>query len=125
MKSDQNKVKEFHVAFDIPVNNTPTIPHADTKMRRIALINEETAELYAAMHWEDLVGIADGLADLLYVVLGTAVEYGIDIEPIFNEVHRSNMTKFGGTKREDGKWLKPETYSPANIADLIKAQKGL
>lgn len=124
MKSEQNKVKEFHAAFDIPVEHTPTIPDNYAKMRRIALINEECAELFAAMHWEDLVAIADGIADLLYVTLGTAVEYGIDIEPIFNEVHRSNMTKFGGTKREDGKWLKPESYSPANIVDLIKAQKG-
>jgi predicted HAD superfamily Cof-like phosphohydrolase len=125
MRSEQNKVKDFHAAFDIPIIGKPTIPNKDVKMRRISLINEECSELFAAMHWEDLVSIADGIADLLYVVLGTAVEYGIDIEPIFNEVHRSNMTKFGGTKREDGKWLKPETYSPANIKRLIDAQKGL
>ena len=53
------------------------------------------------------------MADLLYVVYGTAVSYGIDMDPVFREVHRSNMSKVGGYKRDDGKWVKPATYSPA------------
>lgn len=124
MRSSQNKVKEFHVCFDIPVAYSPTNLTDDAKQRRMNLINEETAELYVNMLADNLVGVADGLADLLYVVLGTAVEYGIDIEPIFNEVHRSNMTKVGGTKRYDGKWIKPSNYSPADIESLLKIQMG-
>lgn len=123
MRSAQNKVKEFHAAFDIPNSHCICLITQEAKERRIALINEETAELFVAMQYNDLVGIADGLADLLYVVLGTAVEYGIDIEPIFNEVHRSNMSKVGGTKNEFGKLIKPDTYSPADIATLIDQQK--
>ena len=48
---------------------------------------------------------------------------GIDIEPVFREVHRSNMTKVGGYKREDGKWVKPDTYSPARIDEVLAAQR--
>ena len=124
MKSAQQKVRDFHVAFDIPSISFPSKISSGAIARRMALINEETAELYVAMHMGDLIGIADGLADLLYVVLGTAVEYGIEIEPIFNEVHRSNMSKVGGTKREDGKLIKPATYSPANLEPLIRQQLG-
>lgn len=87
------------------------------------LINEETAELYINMLGHNLIGVADGLADLIYVVLGTAVEYGIDLEPIFNEVHRSNMTKVDGHLNEFGKWIKPDNYSPANLEPILIAQR--
>ena len=118
----QLQVMEFHKAFDLVVNETPTIVDEKTKQFRKNLIDEEVAELYEAMDKEDLVGIADGLADLLYVVYGMAVSYGINMEPISNEVHRSNMTKVGGHKREDGKWIKPATYEPAQIEPLLREQ---
>lgn len=69
------------------------------------------------------MAIAKELADLLYVVYGTAVSCGIDLEPIFREVHRSNMSKVGGHRRADGKWVKPLTYSPAVIEPLLAAQQ--
>ena len=74
------------------------------------------------MQGNNLPGIAKELADLLYVVYGTAVSLGIDMEPVFKEVHRSNMSKVGGYKREDGKWVKPPTYSPAALQDILEAQ---
>jgi len=70
----------------------------------------------------DTVAVAKELADLLYVVYGTAVSCGIDMEPVFREVHRSNMSKVGGHKREDGKWVKPSTYSPARLELILVAQ---
>jgi predicted HAD superfamily Cof-like phosphohydrolase len=57
------------------------------------------------------------------VTYGTAVSYGIDMEPIFQEVHRSNLSKIGGYKRADGKWVKPPTYSPANIEPIVEVQQ--
>jgi len=72
----------------------------------------------------DTVAVAKELADLLYVVYGTAVSCGIDMEPVFREVHRSNMSKVGGHKREDGKWVKPSTYSPARLELILVDQSG-
>jgi predicted HAD superfamily Cof-like phosphohydrolase len=43
--------------------------------------------------------------------------------PVFREVHRSNMSKIGGYKREDGKWVKPPTYSPAAIEPILAEQQ--
>ena len=40
----------------------------------------------------DLIGIADALADIVYVVYGTALTYGIDLDSVLREVHRSNMS---------------------------------
>lgn len=57
------------------------------------LIKEEYEELMLALENDDLVKIADGAADLQYVVIGTCTSYGIPSDRIFSEVHNSNMTK--------------------------------
>ena len=107
MEDAQAMVEAFHRMFDIVVQQTPALVDDGTRALRERLIHEEFEELKEAMAKDDLIGIAKEMADLLYVVYGTAVSYGIDMEPVFREVHRSNMTKVGGYKREDGKWVKP------------------
>ena len=113
-------VLEFHRAFDVLVGRAPASPDSGVVDLRLKLIKEELAELEAAMVEGDLIGIADGLADLLYVVYGTAASYGMDIRPIFDEVHRSNMAKVGGAKREDGKVLKPDGWAAPNLAPILE-----
>ncbi|MEQ1626353.1 MAG: MazG nucleotide pyrophosphohydrolase domain-containing protein, partial [Nitrospira sp.] len=100
----------------------PTAASEETKRLRIRLIQEEFDELKESMAEGNLAALAKEMADLLYVVYGTAVSYGIDMEPVFREVHRSNLSKVGGYKREDGKWVKPPTYSPAKIEPLLAMQ---
>jgi predicted HAD superfamily Cof-like phosphohydrolase len=74
----------------------------------------------------DIIGIADAYADLLYVVYGGAVTNGIDIDEVFKEVHRSNMSKLGadGTPifRDDGKVLKGPNFSPPDIEQCFDNQ---
>ncbi|MEW6006527.1 MAG: MazG nucleotide pyrophosphohydrolase domain-containing protein [Stygiobacter sp.] len=117
----QNQVKEFHEKFGLKVNDNPVIPDNDLIKLRINLIREEVAEFENELNTNsiDLCAVAKELADILYVVVGTAVSFGIDLEPVLDEVHRSNMSKVweDGTikRREDGKILKPPTYSPAKI----------
>jgi len=118
----QQMVLEFHQQFDIQISRQPTLPNEPTQTLRTRLIQEEFEELQEAMKIKDLPNIAKELADLLYVVYGTAVSCGIDMEPVFQEVHRSNMSKVGGHKREDGKWVKPPTYSPADIVPVLTTQ---
>lgn len=123
MIKEQQQVAEFHKTFDIHDNKYPGLVDDKTAELRIRLIQEEFDELKEAIAVGHLVNIADGLADILYVVYGAAVTYGIDMDPIFAEVHRSNMSKVGGHKREDGKWVKPPTYSKANLAPIIQHQQ--
>ncbi len=115
-------VQEFHEQFDIHISTTPSVPGEATQILRNRLIQEEFEEFQEAMQSKDLSAMAKELADLLYVVYGTAVSLGIDMEPVFKEVHRSNMSKVGGYKREDGKWVKPPTYSPASLDIILEAQ---
>jgi len=123
MYEAQKMVREFHKEFDIHVAENPGVPDAKTTALRERLIQEEFDELKEAMKAGNLPGIAKELADLLYVVYGTAVSYGIDMAPVFREVQRSNMSKVGGYKRDDGKWVKPPTYSPARIEPILDRQR--
>lgn len=118
----QDMVEAFHRMFDIVIHRVPTALDDRTRALRERLIQEEFEELKEAMAKNDLDCIAKEMADLLYVVYGTAVSYGIDMEPVFREVHRSNMSKVGGYKREDGKWVKPASYSPARITPILAEQ---
>lgn len=93
----------------------------------------------------DLVALADGLADLQYVNLGTAVACGIDLEPVFEEVCRSNESKWWTTNEVDylkqpdlsfrplaenqfcatdagGKVIKSPSFSRPQIAPILKTQ---
>ncbi len=123
MTSEQAMVEAFHDKFEALVQRIPTDVNEDTKRLRIRLIQEEFDELKEAMAAGDLAAVAKEMADLLYVTYGTAVSYGIDMEPIFQEVHRSNLSKVGGYKRADGKWVKPLTYSPADVASILETQQ--
>lgn len=100
----------------------PSIPNDDIRSLCMALIDEESDELYHAGLAQDLVEVADAIADLLYVTLYTANAYGLDMAPIFAEVQRSNMTKKGGAKREDGKQLKGPGYEPPNLKTIVESQ---
>jgi predicted HAD superfamily Cof-like phosphohydrolase len=123
MTDEQTMVQEFHRTFDILIQTTPANLTDETKQLRIRLIQEEFDELKESMDAGDLASVAKEMADLLYVVYGTAVSYGIDMKPVFQEVHRSNLSKIGGHKRADGKWIKPPTYSPARLEPILDAQR--
>ena len=117
-------VLEFHEKFGAVVGESPSIPDSGTVALRINLIEEEVDELKAALAEEDLVATADALADLLYVTYGTAVSFGVDIRPVFDEVHRANMTKEGGPTRADGKILKPDGWVPPRVDEVLNDQMG-
>lgn len=134
MNPVQEQVLEFHRAGGHVVNTKPTIVDEKTYTLRRRLITEESEELFDAMYQGNMVEIADALADLLYVVYGTAISYGIDMEPISAEVHRSNMTKFGkvgeyqatcdetgkSLKDAGGKTLKPSTYESPCLGPILE-----
>lgn len=121
MNKEQHMVELFHAKYGVTIRLKPTIVGEKVAYLRKKLITEEVTEICDAINRQDLVAIADALVDTLYVVYGTAVSYGIDLEPIFEEVHRSNMTK-SDEIREDGKVMKGEDWSPPDIIPILKQQ---
>ena len=88
------------------------------------LIREEFEELLEAYKNKDLIEIADACADLKWVIEG--LEYTLDIpnQEVWFEVGRSNLSKISENgkvmKRDDGKVLKPDTYSPPDIRKVFE-----
>lgn len=120
-----NSVKEFHTAFGQRVGINPGLPDEQERLLRRKLIAEEFGEYADAENDNDLTEIADALADIIYIACGTAVSYGIPLDKVFAEVHRSNMAKLVDGKpiyREDGKVMKPESWTPPNIKGIIHSQ---
>jgi len=110
--------------FKLPINTIPKIVGKDLHYLRVGLIDEEFKELKEAMEKENMVKIADGLADLLYVLYGTAITYGLDMDPIFREVHRSNMSKGNPevVRAPNGKILKGKNWSPPDLNPFTKGE---
>jgi predicted HAD superfamily Cof-like phosphohydrolase len=167
--------------FDQEVKESPEMPDAKTRLLRARLVFEEALEFVRACGCTvattdgkaviegisvvsdpvvkpDLTEYVDGCVDQLVVTYGALNAAGIKVEPAWDEVQRSNMSKawshcsvcdavlqrgagsnlvhpsecdaHGGAwnivlkvhKREDGKFIKAPTYSPADLKSVIEEQ---
>lgn len=102
------------------------------------LVEEEFDELAIALDRMRTAGgtadttaeVADACIDLMYVTIGLLQSMGLDPQPLWDEVHASNMSKFvrqeDGTyqaiRREDGKILKPATYFKPDLKSIVLRQ---
>ncbi len=95
-------VAEFHRTFKHPILLKPTIPDEKRSQLRVDLIAEELKELEEAIKEKDLVGVADALCDIQYVLSGAVLEFGLgeSFKQLFDEVQRSNMSKACKTEEE-------------------------
>lgn len=134
-------VYAFHDAMDVPMLEAPGWPGYTRATLRMKLVREEFEEFRVAMCcnpdsrttvdtiWEgtpspenerkQICDIADALADLIYVAIGTALEFGIPFNRVWSAVQRANMAKVGGSVREDGKRLKPPGWTPPDIEAAV------
>jgi predicted HAD superfamily Cof-like phosphohydrolase len=117
-------VAEFHEACDVPVRVRPFLPDNNRRLLRLRLLSEELHELRTAEKLGDLAGIADGLADLIYVAVGMALEFGLPLAEVWAEVQAANMRKVDPEtgkvkKRDDGKVLKPDGWEPPDVRAII------
>jgi predicted HAD superfamily Cof-like phosphohydrolase len=130
----QRDVALFHATYGAPVADIPSRLSEDREDLRIGLIEEEFKELKEAIAAGDVVETYDAAIDIVYVTLGLLVEMGIDIQPGWDEVQRSNMSKLGADGRpiisrgleEDGfpkgKVLKGPDYFRPNLRRVVDNQ---
>ena len=86
------------------------------------LITEEYQETLSAFESSDLIEVADGLADMVWVIMGMCNSCGIDFDSVWQEVKASNMSKFPdgkAIKNEQGKIMKPDSYFKPNIEKVL------
>lgn len=125
-KDVAGRVLEFHRRFKVPHYFNPNRGISDDrKLLRTDLLREEVGELESAMLKNDLIGIADGIVDSIYILLGTAWEYGLGDKfyELFNEVHESNMSKLDKNLEpiyfSNGKVAKGENYFKPDLQKII------
>ena len=122
-----NKVKDFHQVFGLEFHDNPTaeIDPAIAELRH-RLMQEENDEYLEACRNNDLTQIADALGDKMYILFGSIIAHGLQykIEEIFDEIHRSNMSKLDDEGkpiyREDGKILKSKNYFLPDIKKILE-----
>lgn len=119
-------VREFHDTFSVGSNETPTLDVGKNIAKlRYDLMREENEEYLEACEKGDLTEVADALGDQLYVLCGTIIQHGMQgvIEEVFDEIHRSNMSKAGEDgkplRRADGKVIKGPLYSPPQLKEIV------
>jgi len=130
----QDDVREFHKKAKQRISYKPTIPDFNERLLRQALISEEHNELQyeirnvkgsGGSREENLAKLLSEAVDLVYVVMGTCVAFGLPFDEAWNAIHKANMDKFkdGINKRPDGKLLKPKDWEPADILKIIQDLK--
>ena len=124
MNSMLDDVADFHLeVLQLTATESPTLLSQEFCMERFRFMSEEIEEFVDAGIKGDMVGVADALADVIYVALGTAYQMGLPFQAIWDHVHRANMRKVRGeakrgnsidARKPEG-WVSPE----AGIAAII------
>lgn len=128
IRAAQKAVKDFMWAGGQTICIVPEVPDPPIAERRIEMLREEVDELEDAVADIDIVEYADAIADIIYVALGAAVEAGIDIEPVIEEVIDSNNSKIDWQSAQpwarhgNGKIAKDEHYRAPDIRSIILQQ---
>ena len=127
MEKQIKQVQAFYEAFNVSVPDSMRFLHKERALLRHKLLQEEVGELLDASMSSGgtLVDVADAITDCFYILIGTAIEYGIadKLPALFTEVHESNMSKLGEDGkpmyREDGKVMKGPNYKKPNLKSIV------
>lgn len=123
MRRWQDDVQRFHDEVVRGDRRPLSNPGFRDQTLRLALVEEEAGELREAIDANDFPEAVDALVDIIYVTLGAAVAWGVDLGPVFEAVHAANMAKGAGPMREDGKRLKPPGWKAPDVAGVIERQR--
>ena len=115
-KSIFAKVKETYQHLGVPVSSKPILPNKEDYDFRLKFIFEELNELDTANDFNDLVSMADALADLVIVIYGLAATMGLPFDEILTAVNTSN---YNGRRLAQNSEESKRGY----IYDLIKTEK--
>jgi len=90
-------------------------------LTRVQLHTEELAEMIEAIITKDEVALLDGLSDLQFITIGTALTFGMPLEEGHKEVCRSNLTKAvcdltQNTRLRD----KGPDYDPPRLKEILE-----
>lgn len=128
MNKMQSQVRLFQQIMSQPNPDRPIRLTDARKNFRNALFMEEFTEYLRA---DNIVDEADALGDMLYILFGTCVEHGLNMQPIFDIIQEANMNKIWddgvphfnelGKVIKPPNWVKPE---PLIELEVMKQMEG-
>ena len=114
--TNYQKVRDMHQKYNLGLDISN--PSEEMVKNRLVMIDEEIRELKQAVINKDKLKTLDALADVLYVVYGMGVEFGLKLDEAFDRVHASNMSK-DKPNNSGGKLIKGADYKPVDLTDLL------
>ena len=122
-----DKVKEFHQKVKLAVDEPFSRELLEFRMKLIFEEVQELADVALRLEGnldqgEQYVMLQDFLqemCDVVYVIKGTALSFGMDFDKAFDLVHQANMSKYPFTKSENGKVLKGDNYQPPVLEECL------
>jgi predicted HAD superfamily Cof-like phosphohydrolase len=126
--SPQEDVDVFMMAAEQPMRyelpqNPEMMFEEDQSRLYMDLVEEEFNEIKEAFANQDIVEVADGIADTVWVLMGLSSTLGIDFYKVWEAVFQSNMSKVVEGKLiknpETGKVMKPDSYFPPKIREAL------
>ena len=117
MEKELRMVRDFHQKFKIINHETPSLISKEDSEIRFKIMDEEVKEYLDECKTDELPKIAKELGDILYTTYGTIVSHGLQdkMPDIFEEIHRSNMSKEIGIQ----KMVKGKDFIEADIKRLL------
>jgi predicted HAD superfamily Cof-like phosphohydrolase len=111
------------VGQEIPAEPQQTVSDQAELYKK--LIKEEVEEFWEAEAASDDVEEIDACFDMMWVIIGYMKSRGWDCENIWDEGAKSNLSKIDPVtglvrRREDGKILKPEGWTPPDFSRFTK-----
>ena len=121
------KVRKFHEKMELAIDQPFSKELLEFRMKLIFEEVQELAEVGFQLEGnidqgETYVLMQDflkELCDVVYVLKGTAVSFGMDFDTAFNLVHKANMSKLPLTKDEKGKVLKGKNYQLPDLEGCV------
>jgi predicted HAD superfamily Cof-like phosphohydrolase len=112
-------------AHDVIFNNItpPTDEEEYTELLVFKVLPTFLGDVYKNMAENNHRNLSVGICFVEYILLKIAELNKLPIDELFNEVHRSNMSKLHNgvvVKNEFGKVVKSPDYSPADIKDILE-----
>jgi predicted HAD superfamily Cof-like phosphohydrolase len=116
------------------MGDSPAIRRPELRASLLAEEARETLEAITGQAWKvvpeqmggsgkpDLVEAIDGMCDLLAVIYGTAVEFGVNLAPFWDEVHKTNMAKENPDPGACTKLVKPEGWQRPQLAPILEQE---
>lgn len=120
-------VRHFHEICELPLDE----PITDSKLidARLTLLREEVTEVAEAAQTASAspspanrAALLRELADVQYVLAGSAVSFGLPIAEAFARVDKANHSKLvngKAVKGENGKVIKGPDFAPPVMDDLV------